>query len=67
MRNLKNSTLKIKKIKKRVRFLRRRKIKSLCEINSKMTIFKSNKSFYLLKLNIIIIIKRDIIKIYLNI
>ena len=38
MRNLINNILKIKKIKKRVHFFQRRKIKSLREINSKMMI-----------------------------
>ena len=46
MRNLKNNILKIKKIKKRVYFFRYRKIKSLYEINSKMTILKLNKDFF---------------------
>ena len=46
MRNLKNNILKIKKIKKRVYLLRYRKIKDLYEINSKITILKSNKDFF---------------------
>ena len=65
MRNLKNNILKIKRNKRKIRFLRCRKIKSLREINSKIMIFKSNISFFLLKLNIEIINKREIIKIYL--
>ena len=46
MRSLKNNMLKIKKIKKRVRFLLRRKIENLCEINSKMRILNLNKDFF---------------------
>ena len=65
MRNLKNNILKIKRIKKRVRPLRYHKIENLCEINSKITISKSNKGLLLLRLNIEIINKRDILKIYL--
>ena len=38
--------LKIKKIKKRIRFFRRRKIKNLRETNSKIMILKSNIFFY---------------------
>ena len=65
MRNLKNNILKIKKIKKKIRFFRYRKIENLCEINSKITILKLNKNFLLLKLNIEIINKKNILKIYL--
>ena len=65
MRSLKNNILKIKKIKKRIRLFRCYKIESLCEINLKMTILKLNKGFFLLKLNVEIINKRDILKIYL--
>ena len=65
MRSLKNNILKIKKIKKRIRSLRYYKIKNLYEINSKITILKSNKDFFLLRLNIKIINKKDILKAYL--
>ena len=67
MRNLKNSILKIKKIKKKIRFLRYYKIESLYEINSKITILKLNKNLFLLKLNVEIVNKRNILKIYLKI
>ena len=65
MRNLKNNILKIKKIKRRIRFFRYRKIESLYEINSKITTLKSSRDFFLLKLNVKIINKKDILKIYL--
>ena len=65
MRNLKNNILKIKKIRKRIRFLQYRKIKNLYETNSKITILKSNKNLFLLKLNVEIINKKNILKIYL--
>ena len=65
MRNFKNNILKIKRIKKRIYFFRRRKIENLYEINSKITILNLNKDFFLLKLNVEIINKRDILKIYL--
>ena len=65
MRNLKNNILKIKKIKKKIRFLRYYKIENLYEINSKITTLKSNKDFFLLKLNVEIINKKDILKTYL--
>ena len=65
MRNLKNNILKIKKIIKRIRFLLRHKIKSLCETNLKITILKLSKKFFLLKLNIEIVNKKNISKIYL--
>ena len=65
MRNLKNNILKIKKIKKKIHFFRYRKIENLCEINSKIMILKSNKDFFLLKLNAEIINKKNILKIYL--
>ena len=65
MRSLKNSILKIKKIKKRVYSLQCRKIENLYEINSKITILKSSKDFLLLKLNAEIINKKDILRIYL--
>ena len=65
MRSLKNSILKIKKIRKKIRSLRYRKIENLCEINSKMTILKSNKNLFLLKLSVEIINKKDILKVYL--
>ena len=65
MRSFKNNILKIKKIKKRVRFFRCRKIKSLYEINLKITILKSNKGLFLLRLNIKIVNKKNILKIYL--
>ena len=57
--------LKIKRIKKRVRFLRYYKIKSLCEINSKITILESSRGFFLLRLNVEIVNKRDILRVYL--
>ena len=57
--------LKIKRIKKRVRFFRYRKIESLCETNSKITISKSNKDLFLLKLSVEIINKKNILRIYL--
>ena len=65
MRNLKNNILKIKRIKKRVCFFRYRKIENLYKINSKITTLKSNKNLFLLKLNVEIINKKDISKIYL--
>ena len=65
MRNLKNNILKIKKIKRRIRFFRYRKIESLYEINSKITTLKSSRNLFLLKLNVKIINKKDILKIYL--
>ena len=65
MRSLKDSILKIKKIRKKIRSLRYRKIENLCEINSKMTILKSNKNLFLLKLSVEIINKKDILKVYL--
>ena len=65
MRNLKNNILKIKKIKKKIRFFRYRQIENLCEINLKITILKSNKDLFLLKLNVEIINKKNISKIYL--
>ena len=65
MRNLKNNILKIKKIKKRVRFLQCRKIESLYETNSKITTSKSSRDLFLLKLNIKIINKKDILRAYL--
>ena len=46
MRNLKNNVLKIKKVRKKVRFFRYRKIENLREINSKTIILKLNKSFF---------------------
>ena len=64
MRNLKNNISKIKKIKKRIRFFRRRKIENLYKMNLKITILKSN-NFFLLKLNVEIINKKNILKIYL--
>ena len=42
--------LKIKKIKKRIRFLRYRKIENLYKTNSKITISKLNKGFFLIKI-----------------
>ena len=57
--------LKIKRNKRRIRFLRRRKIKNLRETNSKITILELNINFFLLKLNVEIINKRNILKIYL--
>ena len=65
MRNLKNNILRIKRNRKKIRFFRRRKIKNLREINSKMTIFELNISFLLLKLNVEIVNKKNIIKIRL--
>ena len=65
MRNLKNNILKIKRIKKRVRFFRYRKIENLCETNLKITILKSNKDLLLLRLNVEIINKKDILRTYL--
>ena len=65
MRNLKNSILKIKRIKKKIRFLRCRKAENLYKINSKIMISKSSKDLFLLKLNIEIINKKNILKIYL--
>ena len=65
MRNFKNNILKIKKIKIKNRFLRYRKIENLYKISSKITISKSNKDFFLLKLNVEIINKKNILKIYL--
>ena len=57
--------LKIKRIKKRIRSLRYRKIENLCETNSKITISKSNKDLFLLKLNVEIINKKNILRVYL--
>ena len=65
MRNFKNNILRIKRNKKRIHFLRRRKIKSLREINSKITIFELNINLLLLKLNVEIINKKDIIRVRL--
>ena len=65
MRSLKNNILKIKKIKKRVRSFRYRKIENLCEINSKVTILKSNKDLFLLKLSVEIVNKKNILRVYL--
>ena len=65
MRNLKNNILKIKKIKKKVRFFQYRKIENLYETNSKITILKLNKNLFLLKFNIEIINKKNILKAYL--
>ena len=65
MRSFKNNMLKIKKIKRKIRPLRCHKIKSLCEINSKMTILNSNKDLFLLKLSVEIINKKNILRIYL--
>ena len=65
MRNLKNNILKNKKNKKRIRFFRHYKIKSLRETNSKITIFESNINLFLLKLNIKIVNKKNIIKVRL--
>ena len=65
MRNLKNNILKNKKKQKKNRFFRRRKIKSLREINSKITIFELNINLSLLKLNVEIINKKNIIKVRL--
>ena len=49
MRNLKDNILKIKKIKKRIRFLRRRKIENLREINSNISIINRKDIIYFLK------------------
>ena len=65
MRNFKNNILKIKRNKRKVRSLRRRKIKNLREINSKIITLELNINFFLLKLNIRIVNKRNIIKIRL--
>ena len=65
MRNLKNNILEIKRIKKKVRFLRYRKAENLYKINLKITILKSSRGLFLLKLNIKIINKKDILKVYL--
>ena len=65
MRSFKNNILKIKRIKKRVRFFRYRKIENLYKINSKITILKSNKDLFLLKLSVKIVNKKDILRIYL--
>ena len=65
MRNFKNNILKIKKIEKIIYSLLRRKTENFCEINLKITILKSNKNLFLLKLNVKIINKRNILKIYL--
>ena len=50
--------LKIRKIRKKSRFLRCRKIENLREIDSKITILKLNKILFLLKLNVEIINKK---------
>ena len=52
MRSFKNNILKIKKIKKKIRFFRYRKIENLCEINSKIMMSKLNEDLFLLKLSI---------------
>ena len=65
MRNFKDNILKIKRIKKRIRFLRYYKIENLCEINPKITTLKSNKDLFLLRLNVKIINKKNILKAYL--
>ena len=49
MRNLKDNILKIKKIKKRIRFLRRRKIENLREINFNISIINRKDIIYFLK------------------
>ena len=58
MRSFKNNILKIKRIKKKNGFFRRRKIENLREVTSKITILKLNKDFFLSKLNVEIIKKR---------
>ena len=58
MRSFKDNILKIKKIKKRINFLQCRKIENLCEINLKITILKSSKGLFLLKLNVEIVNKK---------
>ena len=65
MRNLKNNMLKIKRIKRKIRFFRYRKIESLYKTNSKITISKSNKDLFLLRLNVEIVNKKDILRIHL--
>ena len=65
MRSLKNNILRIKKNKKKVCFLRRRKIKSLREINLKITTFELSINLLLLKLNVEIINKKNIIRVRL--
>ena len=65
MRSLKNNILRIKKNKNKIRFFRYRKIKSLREINLKITIFESSINLLLLKLNAKIINKKNIIRVRL--
>ena len=65
MRNFKNNILRIKRIKKRVRLFRYYKVENLYKTNSKIMISELNKDLFLLKLNIKIINKRDISRIYL--
>ena len=65
MRSPKNNILRIKKNKKRIRFFRCRKIKNLREINSKIIIFELNINLFLLKLNIEIVNKKDILRVRL--
>ena len=65
MWSLKDNMLKIKKIKKRIRSLRCRKVENLCEINSKITISKSSRDLFLLRLNVEIVNKKNILRIYL--